>query len=207
MLFINPAPPPPPPLKSGDPMVLERESDAVPRPQPDRAEEGDEPEDTSRIMDRMVLPRQIPEDILKPDVDIAYGAEEGFDFGNPLGMEGGIPGGVVGGVPGGVLGGIIGGTGTQGVAQAPDVGPRPIRMPRPSYTVEAIRKKISGEVVLQAVIDVRGRVKVLKILRSIPELDAEAVRVVEEEWLFRPATTSGRPVPSLAELVVTFNLY
>ena len=44
-------------------------------------------------------------------------------------------------------------------------------------------------------------------LRSIPELDAEAVRVVEEEWLFRPAMKNGRPVASLAELVVTFNLY
>ena len=80
-------------------------------------------------------------------------------------------------------------------------------MPRPTYTVEAIRKKISGEVVLRALIDVKGKVKVLDIVRSIPELDTEAVRVVERDWLFRPATKNGRPVATIAELVVTFNLY
>ena len=207
MLFLNPAPPPPPPLQRGEPLLLQRDSDVVPKPQPDRTEDSDDPEEIPRTSDRMVLPLDIPDEILKPNVEIQYGAEDGFDFGDPLGMEGGIPGGVVGGVPGGVLGGIIGGTGIYGIPQAPDVGPRPIRMPRPSYTVEAIRRKISGEVVLQALIDARGKVKILKIIRSIPELDKEAIRVVEEEWLFRPAMKNGRPVPSLAELAVTFNLY
>ena len=77
----------------------------------------------------------------------------------------------------------------------------------PKYTVEAIRKKITGEVELRALINEKGKVRVLDVIRSIPELDEEAIRVVEEEWLFRPATKNGRPVACVAVLSVTFNLY
>jgi protein TonB len=198
LLFVNPAPPPPPPLRMGTREVREKPEDSVP-----------EPERTPDIdPNRLLLPSEIPEEILKPNMELEYGVDDGYDWGHPFGMEGGVPGGVVGGVPGGVVGGVIGGTGT-GVPRLPpaDTAPRPIRMPRPTYTVEAIRKKLSGEVVLKALIDERGKVKVLEIIRSIPELDKEAIRVVEMEWLFRPATKNGRPVASVAELVVTFNLY
>ena len=119
-------------------------------------------------------------------------------------MRDGIPGGLVGGVPGGLVGGPIGGT---GAAVTPEVGPRPIHMPQPSYTREAIRDNVSGVVVLRVVIDERGKVKVLEVLRSVPALDAEAIRVVESEWRFHPATRQGRPVPALSDLVVRFNLY
>ncbi len=205
-LYLSFAPPPPPPLKSGNPLTVERPEDEVPEPTPD-ADEQDGVDQTFNP-DRLAWTENIPDEILKPRVEMDFGVEDGWDFGHPLGMEGGIPGGVVGGVPGGIVGGVIGGTGT-GVPHVrnPDTGPRPIRMPRPTYTVEAIRKKISGEVVLRALIDVKGKVKVLDIVRSIPELDTEAVRVVERDWLFRPATKNGRPVATIAELVVTFNLY
>ena len=205
-LYLSFAPPPPPPLKSGNPLMREQPEDEVPEPTPD-ADEQDGVDQTFNS-DRLAWTENIPDEILRPRVEMDFGAEDGWDFGHPLGMEGGVPGGVVGGVPGGVVGGVIGGTGT-GVPHVrnPDTGPRPIRMPRPTYTVEAIRKKLSGEVVLRALIDVKGKVKVLDIIRSIPELDSEAVRVVEKDWLFRPATKNGRPVATIAELVVTFNLY
>lgn len=199
------APPPPPPLLAGSPLVLERPSDVVPQPQPDDESEDQDTEERPR-QDRLSIPTEIPEEILKPHVQLQKGIDEGSEFGHPLGMEGGVPGGVVGGVPGGILGGVIGGTGTDVPRSRPDVGPSPIRMPRPTYTVEALRKKVSGEVVLSALIDVRGRVRVLRIIRSVPELDQEAVRVVEQEWLFRPAMKNGRPIESLAVLTVNFNL-
>jgi protein TonB len=205
-LYLNFAPPPPPPLLDGSPLTLERATDVVPKAQPDEEPEDPNTEEMT-LSDRLTLPTEIPEEILKPEIELQYGVEDGSDFGHPFGMESGIPGGVVGGVLGGLLGGVIGGTGTDIPRQRPDVGPQPIRMPRPTYTVEAIRKKVSGEVVLKVIIDVRGKVKVLSVARSIPELDREAIRVVEEEWLFRPATKNGRPIDSVAELVVTFNLY
>jgi protein TonB len=199
--FFDSAPPPPPLQRRGSPIVLKRPYDDPAERQPDLLEEKEE---TTFKTEK--VPLQIPEEILNPNVDIQYGVEDGFDLGELEGMEGGVPGGVVGGVPGGIVGGVIGGTGTE-VYLRPDVPPRPIRMPQPSYTVEAIRKKVTGNVILRAIIDVKGRVKVLRVIRSIPELDAEAIRVVETEWVFRPALKNNRPVPSLAELTVEFNLF
>ncbi len=89
----------------------------------------------------------------------------------------------------------------------PDVGPSPIRMPQPSYTRDAIRDKVEGAVVLRVIINEQGKVEVLKVLRSVPELDEEAIRVVESRWRFQPATKNGRPVPTLSDLVVRFRLY
>jgi TonB family protein len=80
-------------------------------------------------------------------------------------------------------------------------------MPQPSYTRQAIRDNVTGAVVLRAVIDERGDVRVLKVVRSVPELDEEAIRVVESSWRFHPATKNGRPVPALSDLVVRFNLH
>lgn len=205
-LYLNFAPPPPPPLLDGSPLVIERATDVVPKPQPDEEPEDPNTEEVT-LSDRLTLPTEIPEEILKPEIDLQHGIEDGSDFGHPFGMETGIPGGIVGGVPGGLLGGVIGGTGTDIPRQRPDVGPQPIKMPRPTYTVEAIRKKVSGEVVLKVIIDVRGRVKVLSVVKSIPELDQEAISWVEKEWRFRPATKNGRPVDSVAELSVIYNLY
>ena len=80
-------------------------------------------------------------------------------------------------------------------------------MPLPSYTVEAIRQKVKGSVKLRVVIDVQGKVRVLEILRSIPELDDEAIGTVESSWRFQPAMKNGRPISCLSDLVVRFNLY
>ncbi len=80
-------------------------------------------------------------------------------------------------------------------------------MPQPAYTRQAIRDNVTGTVVLRVVIDERGSVKVLKVIRSVPELDQEAIQVVESSWLFRPATKNGRPISALSDLVVRFSLY
>lgn len=153
----------------------------------------------------------IPDEMLTaalPMADLPAGLENGFDDGDTNGMIGGMPGGAIGGVPGGLVGGVIGGTGTElPPFPSPDVGPRPIRMPLPSYTVEAIRQKVKGSVKLRVVIDVQGKVRVLEILRSIPELDDEAIRTVESSWRFQPAMKNGRPISCLSDLVVRFNLY
>ena len=135
-------------------------------------------------------------------------ADDGDDDGDISGMVGGTPGGVVGGVPGGLVGGVIGGTGTElSKFPTPDVGARPLRMPLPSYTEEAIRQNVQGSIKLRVVIDEQGKVHVLEILRSIPELDDEAIRTVESSWRFEPAMKNGRPIPCLSDLIVRFNLY
>ena len=192
------APPPPPALRRG--VSLEQSSLAAARPvDPDV---------------RMFVPTPtfvIPDEMLTatlPMTDIPIGAEHGFDGGEGDGIGGRMPGGVVGGVPGGLVGGVIGGTGTElPKFPTPDVEPRPLRKPLPSYTAEAIRQNVTGSVKLRVVIDVQGKVRVLEVLRSIPELDDAAIRTVESSWRFEPAMKNGRPIPCLSDLIVRFNLY
>lgn len=190
------APPPPPPFSRGSPVDLgEQEPTLI---ESSLLVEASNPRFVPRIQDA----------VLEPSFPTETGVEDGFDIGFNTGMEGGIPGGALGGVPGGLVGGVVGGLGKELPRfPQPDVGPSPIRMPQPSYTREAIRDNVTGAIVLRVVIDERGKVEVLKILRSIPELDEEAIRVVETRWLFQPATKNGRPVPALSDLVVRFNLY
>jgi protein TonB len=193
-LVLNLAPPPPSPLRSNLPTGTENGTLV--------------PETRSLTRAAIVVPARIPDEILSPVFELETGIEEGYLDGSPDGLSGGIPGGVPGGVPGGMVGGVVGGTGDQLPRfPTPDVGPRPIRMPQPSYTRQAIRDNVTGAVVLRVVIDERGDVRVLKVVRSIPELDEEAIRVVEAGWRFHPATKNGRPVAALSDLVVRFNLY
>ena len=120
----------------------------------------------------------------------------------------GRPDGALGGLPGGVPGGSVHGLRGRGDPDLPppDTPPRPLAMPQPRFPAEALRDGVRGSVVLRALITARGTVEVLRILRSVPGLDREAVRVVESEWRFRPARLRGRPVPALSDLSVRFSL-
>lgn len=79
-------------------------------------------------------------------------------------------------------------------------------MPEPKYPNEAIDKRVEGEVVLRGIIIAQGRVTVYEVLQSFPLLDEAAIDVVENEWLFEPATKDGKPVAAVAELSVTFHM-
>ncbi len=138
----------------------------------------------------------------------SFGSEHGIPDGFWEGLEFGEPAGVVGGIPGGVQGGQIGGLreAADPVLPPPDEPPAALAMPRPRFPKQALRDGVRGRVVLRALITERGTVEVLRILRSIPGLDTEAIRVVESEWRFRPAQRNGRPVASLSNLVVRFSL-
>ena len=63
------------------------------------------------------------------------------------------------------------------------------------YPEEAIKKKISGRVMVSFVVGSDGVVKDVKVLRGVdPLLDAEAVRVVSSSPKWTPATKDGEPV-------------
>lgn len=137
----------------------------------------------------------------------APGSPNGSESGVPEGMEEGVEGGVVGGVPGGVLGGVIGGTGTGPVPlREVDLAPRLLRQVRPTYPHEAFVKKVEGTVVLEIVIDERGRVSRARVVRSVPLLDAAAVDAVLQ-WTFVPAQKRGRPVATIAVAPVSFRIF
>ncbi|PYT06474.1 MAG: hypothetical protein DMF49_10935 [Acidobacteria bacterium] len=75
----------------------------------------------------------------------------------------------------------------------------------PNYPEEARSNRVEGKVILEAVIDARGEVSELKVLRSIPELEQSAIDAVCC-WKYRPATKGGRPVPVYFTIVVEYNL-
>ncbi len=59
---------------------------------------------------------------------------------------------------------------------------------------------------LEIVIDTSGRVAAARVLRSVPLLDAEALRTVRT-WIFVPAEHGGRPVVAIARASVAFRIY
>jgi TonB family protein len=78
--------------------------------------------------------------------------------------------------------------------------------PHPTYTDEARRLGIEGEVVLRVRFTAAGRVEVLSLVRSLghglDERAAEAARRIH----FRPALEQGRPVDFAALVHMTFQL-
>lgn len=124
------------------------------------------------------------------------------------------------GVPGGVPGGIeLPGHGVR--IEPPPAPPRaaqePMRLhagmqaPRkivhvpPRYPPTAQAAGIEGVVVLEAVIDAAGRVKDVRVIRSILLLDRAAVDAVRQ-WRFSPTLLNGEPVPILLTVTVRFTL-
>ncbi len=104
------------------------------------------------------------------------------------------------------------GGGFGGGAYRPGAGitnPRVLRERRPGYTSEAMRAKIQGQVVLEAVVLEDGSVGDVKILKSLDQtygLDLEAIKAARQ-WQFVPAMKGDKPVPIIVQLVLTFTIH
>ena len=59
--------------------------------------------------------------------------------------------------------------------------------------------------ILEATIDETGQVADLKVLRSVPMLDAAAVDAVKQ-WRYSPALLNGIPIPVIVTVTVRFAL-
>jgi len=175
---VPPPPPPPPPAPRAVARSLEK-----PRPEPVAA---------------FVAPIETP----------TKAPDQGID----LGVDSGVPGGVEGGVEGGVVGGIVG-----GLPAAPPpptaplrVGvevrePRKIKNVAPEYPVLAQRARVSGVVIIEAVIGPDGHVQETTVLRGVPMLDSAAIAAVRQ-WVYTPTLLRGIPVTVVMTVTVTFNL-
>jgi TonB family protein len=85
------------------------------------------------------------------------------------------------------------------------VAPVKIRDVAPVCPQEAIRARVEGKVVVEAIIDVYGNVQEVKILESIPLLDDAALEAVKQ-WKYTPATVDGKPSPIVMTVNVNFEL-
>ena len=86
--------------------------------------------------------------------------------------------------------------------------PRPIAMPAPHYTSEAMRARIQGRVSLSCVVNTEGMcedIRVTESLDTVNGLDAEAVWTAMQ-WRFTPGTVNGKPVKVRIVIQLQFNL-
>jgi protein TonB len=75
----------------------------------------------------------------------------------------------------------------------------------PAYPAIAQQARVQGVVILEAIIDERGVVKSVSVLRSIPLLDPAALDAVRR-WRFTPARLNGEAVPVVMTVTVRFTL-
>lgn len=211
VFYVSMAPPPPPPaLGTGRPPEKEVvEKKAVVEEKPLVADQPVQPSDT---------PAELPSSTSDVVSDVATDLPA---WGDPNGVkEGGVPhgGDPDFGVPfsngdGGPSTGS--GTGDSEPERKDDepivVGgavlkPEILVKTQPRYTELARRAKVQGSVLLKAVIDERGIVTDLRVLKPLPMgLDQAAIDAVSR-WRFKPATLHGRPVKVYFNLTVNFTL-
>ena len=85
--------------------------------------------------------------------------------------------------------------------------PKRVYTPDPEYSEKARRKKINGTVVVAMIVTQEGRVREVKISKSLDEgLDKQALAAVRT-WKFEPATKDGKPVAVHLNVDVSFSLY
>jgi TonB family protein len=72
--------------------------------------------------------------------------------------------------------------------------PEPLAYVSAEYPQHAMNAGIEGAVVLEVKIDERGLVTSVVVLKSIPMLDAAAVKAAQQ-WRFTPPIIDGRTVP------------
>ena len=198
ILVFNPPAAAAAPLPKGSSLVEKKAEPQKTTPDP----EAKKPEltlPTEKPVEQELQPEQ-----LTPESEQA-GSETGSDIGIAEGMEGGVDGGVAGGVVGGVVGGCVGCTGDGPILDY-DEAPKVVRQTKPQYPQEAFVKKIEGSVMVEFVIDAQGQVGPVKILKSIPMLDAAAIACIKQ-WIFTPAKKGGRPVSTIAQAPVAFRIF
>ncbi len=75
------------------------------------------------------------------------------------------------------------------------------------YPAEAMATNIQGRVVVRFVVTEKGKIASPEVVKSVsPELDAEAIRVLQTLSDFNPGTIDGKPVSVYYTLPITFKL-
>ena len=193
---LRPPPPPPPPPPAGG--RKKKQTEKKPEIKP------------VEIPVPVEIPKEIPKE--EPEVEEESGEEEEIEGG----VEGGVVGGVVGGVIGGVIGGTLGGELGNPLPEAPppseprritsDIKPPVLKHKvEPDYPIMAKRAKVSGEVVLECIIDEEGNVSISKVLKKV-DMVQQAAESAIKQWKYEPAVMGGRPQAVYLIVKLKFNL-
>jgi TonB family protein len=87
-----------------------------------------------------------------------------------------------------------------------DTPPALIKTVPPVYPYELRRKGIEGKVVVEFVVDTRGRVVSARVISSPNELLSESAVAAVRQFVFRPATRQGRLVNVRLSTPIEFHL-
>jgi protein TonB len=141
----------------------------------------------------------------------AFRGDESF------GVEGGVEGGVVGGSLGGLVGGLVDAPALPPPPPPPPPAPRaPVRVGgqlsapelvhrvEPVYPPIAVVAKVTGTVILEAVVASDGSVQSVKVLRPVRFLDSAAIAAVRQ-WRYQPLMLNGVPTPFVLTVILTFS--
>lgn len=184
----SPPPPPPPPSNTWT-------AQGKPRP-------------VAKTAGFAAAPLEAPPDI-RPEPAGEFSDDE-------FGVEGGIEGGIIGGVAGGLVGGLVGVPALQPPPPPPPPAPpKPVRIGgqlkapalihrvEPKYPDIAVIAKVSGVVILEAVVGADGSVESVHVLRSVKFLDAAAIEAVQQ-WRYSPLVLNGIPTPFILTVTLSF---
>ena len=141
----------------------------------------------------------LPAAAIASGTSMGPGSGGGVGTGVGTGIGSGVGPGLGPGSGGGAGGGVyrVGGGVTA---------PRLIKDVKPRYTGEALRNKIQGSVVLEAIVTRDGCTSHFRVVRSLDRgLDEEAV-VAAAQWRFEPGRLEGAPVDVLVTIVLDFSL-
>jgi protein TonB len=135
---------------------------------------------------------------------VPYGLSTGPGSGGGVG-EGvgtGIGSGRGPGIGPGVGGGIGGGVYRPGGAVTP---PRPLTQVKPTYTGDALLRKVQGTVILEVVVKRDGHPGEIRVVQSLDPggFDEQAV-LAASQWRFEPGCLAGTPVDVMVAIVLDF---
>lgn len=89
----------------------------------------------------------------------------------------------------------------EGEVSAPEL----VHKISPYYPDSARRGKLEGTVILEAILDEKGRIRNLGVLRSIPAFDSSALAAVCC-WRYKPAMRGNQPVKVYFTVVIDYSL-
>lgn len=84
--------------------------------------------------------------------------------------------------------------------------PEAVTRVKPQYPDIAREAGVDGTVLVQALVGKDGKVKDVRVQKSIPMLDASAVAAVKQ-WVFKPALSNNKPVAVWVAVPVRFSLH
>jgi protein TonB len=165
-----------------------------------------EPEEEVEEAEEDVTAVEAPVVAMAPDDVTERGTLEGTEQLVPSAGSGegtGIGRGRGSGIGEGYGGGIGGGAYRMGSGITT---PIVVRQVQPTFTDEALARKIEGDVIVEVVILKDGSVQPVRVVRGLSaDLNQKALEAVSK-WKFIPGKFQGKPVDVIVDIIVSFNI-